>query len=482
MTQMIRAMTARLMGAVWRRSLVRTFALLSLITIAVITSVQVGVQWALLRRDLLEWERMHTAATIRSEALSALRADDFDRWNTPEAQERFARFFRVTLFNAEVLRVKIYGRDMTVIWSDEPQLLGTRSHDNAPLERAMAGETVAFLRPLRRSENAYERGFGQTVELYVPIAWSAGSTPGTARIVGVVEIYKDPARMLSNIVWDRWIVIATSVAGALVLYGALSWIVARAARDLERQADALRTTNAELRATQEQLRASERLAAIGEVSAAVAHGFRNPLANVRACAQVALDQTTEPASGYLRTITAEVDRLGAWLQAMLDYVRPFQLNPKTVDVNAVVTDLLETLRPRLGSGQVVVDRKLAPDLPAITADEALLQQALLGILENAIDAVRTGGTLVVETGDGMDEGRAVVYVAIGDNGEGIRPDRLAHIFDPFFTTKSRGTGLGLAITRKVIDQHRGRIEVQSQIGLGTTMRVTLPAADGQSTS
>jgi two-component system, NtrC family, sensor histidine kinase HydH len=478
MTRMIRGIRARWLGSFRRRSLLRTFALLSLVTIALITSAQVAVQWALLRRDLLEWERTHTAETIRSEALSALSAEDFGRWASPEAQERFARFFRLTLFNPEVLRVKIYGRDMSVVWSDEPRLLGARSHDNAALERALAGETVAFLRSLRQSENAYERGFGQTVELYVPIAWAAGSTPGTARVVGVVEVYKDPSRMLSNIVWDRFVVIATSVAGALVLYGALSWIVSRAARDLERQSEALRTANAELRATQEQLRASERLAAIGEVSAAVAHGFRSPLANVRACAQVALDDVTEPARGYLRTITAEVDRLGAWLQAMLDYVRPFQLSPKTVDVNGVITDLLETLRPRLADGRVTVERKLAPDLPAITADEALLQQALLAVLENAIDAIRTGGALVVETREGTDEGRPAVQVTIADSGEGIRPDRLPHIFEPFFTTKSRGTGLGLAITRKVVDQHSGRIEVVSQVGVGTTMRVILPV-DGR---
>src|SRR5713226_9735236 len=98
-------------------SLSRTFALLSLLTIAVITAVQVTVQWVLLREEVLEWERTRTAEEVRAAASSLLRAEDFARWQTPEAQARFERFFRA-LVNPEILRVKVYGADMRVIWSD----------------------------------------------------------------------------------------------------------------------------------------------------------------------------------------------------------------------------------------------------------------------------------------------------------------------------------------------------------------------------
>ena len=461
-------------------SLIRTFAVLSLIVIALITAAQIRVQWTLFHDDLVEWERTSTAETIRVDAAAALRAEDFSGWQTPEAQARFAHFFRLTLSHVEILRVKVYGPAMEVIWSDEPRLLGGRFPDNNHLRRALRGETVARLERAEKPENLYERGFATLVELYVPMTFP-GPTPGTEQMVGVVEIYKDPSRMFANLWRDRLVIIATSLGGAIVLYAALFWIVRRASRqlraqrrNLEAQTDALRRANDELRAAQVQLGAAERLAAIGEISATVAHGIRNPLASIRASAQVALDARSDEAllERYLRAIMTEADRLGRWLTALLDSVRPFEPRPGTVDVNGLVVTVIDLLEARAREHDVTVLTTLAPHLPALQGDEVHLQQALLGIVENAVEAVDRRGRVEVATARiDIPPG---IRIAVLDDGAGIPPERLPRIFEPFVTSKPRGTGLGLAIARKVVERHGGRVVVESKPAAGTCVSIVLP--------
>ena len=474
-----------------RGSLLRAFALLSFVTIALITAVQIAVQWQLLREDLLLWERTSTADAIRVQAAAVLAPEDFKDWDTPAARARFTEFFRLALSNPEILRVKLYGTDKRVVWSDEPRLLGERFEGNVHLAQALAGETVAILEEMaegNKPEHKYELGFASVVELYVPIVLHRGSAPGTAVVDGVVEVYKDPARRFVNITYHRLVIIGVSALGGLILYAALFWIVRRAARrmeaqqrDLARQADALRTTSEQLAATQQQLLVSERLAAIGEVSAAVAHGIRNPLASIRASAQVAADAAPGPFSSedrsrqdtYLRAIIDEVDRLGRWLTSLLDSVRPFQLDLGPVDLNGVLRDLLGILQRRLATARVTVDARLAADLPKLSADEVQLQQAFLGVLENAIEALPAGGTIHLTTEPAPGDPPAV-RIIVRDTGEGIPAERLAHVFEVLYTTKSRGTGLGLAITRKVAERHGGRVDIESRPGEGTTVTIRLP--------
>jgi signal transduction histidine kinase len=468
-------------------SLVRTFAILALLTIALITTVQVALQWTLLRADLLEWERVAAAEMIRAEARTTLAADDFARWQTDHAQARFENFFRVALARPEIRRVKIYGRDGRIVWSDEPRLRGARhGHEaTAVLKRALGGETIALLRSTGERAHARERGFAESIGLYVPLA-SASSTPGTARVIGVVEVDKDPGPLFRNFMRDRLVIVGTSLAGAAILYAALSWIVLRASRQIEmqqrardRQARELEAANAELRATQEQLRTTERLAAIGEVSAAVAHAIRNPLANIRASAQVALDAPDDghAARRYLDRIVGEVDRLGTWLEALLGFVRPLRLRRTAVDVNGAVDEALAMLDARLAAHRIAVERAFAADAPKVPADPALLRQAVLAVLENAVDAQPDGGRIQVRTGVAGAPAGSLVEIAVTDSGPGIAAEHVERVFEPFFTTKSRGTGLGLATARKIIEQHGGRADVESRPGAGTTVRLAFAVSE-----
>jgi len=458
-------------------SLSTTFAALSLLTIAVITTVQASVQWALLRHDLLERESVATGQIVRADADATLRPEDFTEWQTPDAVARFERFARRALLTPDIRRVKIYNSEMRVVWSDEPRLIGERFPDNERLARALQGETIVHLAAGGQPENRYEVDLEEAMEVYVPLVLS-GRTPGTARIAAVVEVYKDRSQAAASIARGQRTIIGTSMAGAVVLFLTLFGLVRRASRrlahqslDLARQSEALTIAHRELRATQEQLRQRERLAAIGEVSAAVAHGIRNPLANIQASSQVTMDTGT--GGRHLDRIISETDRLNRWLHSLLDMVRPFKVRLAPVGINALVSDVADLLRERATTAGITMDLALAPGAPTLLGDDVQLQQAVLSVIENALDALPPGGILTVRTERAAGD---TVAIVVEDDGPGIPPEERARVFEPFFTTKSRGTGLGLAITHKVVEGHRGTVTVEPRTPAGTRVRIVLPVS------
>jgi signal transduction histidine kinase len=240
------------------------------------------------------------------------------------------------------------------------------------------------------------------------------------------------------------------------------------------------STNDELRQVQGQLVAAERMAAIGEVVTAVAHGIRNPLANIRAAAQVAALDCWAPdnpsAMGRtLANIVTEVDRLEARLKELLQLVRPAERRNEAVDLNTVVRGALELTASRLTEARVVVDEHLAPELGRLLGDAPLLEQGLMGLIENAAQAMEDGGgTLTITTGTAGKGDRRRAFVEVCDTGPGIPASDLGRIFEPFFTTKAQGTGLGLAMARKFVDAHGGFITAGNQPSGGAIFRVMLP--------
>jgi len=254
--------------------------------------------------------------------------------------------------------------------------------------------------------------------------------------------------------------------------------VRRAARRLDDQHRALEEGNHELRAVQAQLLDAERMAAIGEVVTAVAHGIRNPLANIRAAAQVAaLDRepTGLAQKRLLTSIIGEVDRLEARLRELLRFVRPAERTREALDLNGVLRESLQMMAGRLNKAGLRLDEHLAPDLPRISGDAILLEQVFLSLIGNAIDAITGSGVITVTTGVDHDaSGQPLVFVEVRDTGVGIAGEA-TRLFQPFYTTKAQGTGLGLAIARKFTEAHGGTITVASRPGQGAAFRVTFPA-------
>ncbi len=242
----------------------------------------------------------------------------------------------------------------------------------------------------------------------------------------------------------------------------------------------LAETNRELRVARDQLVEAERLAAIGELSAAVAHGIRNPLAGIKTAAELAIRDTAadDPVRESFVDILGEADALESRISELLDFARPFAPNYAPNDVNEVVRGALHLLRRQLNERAITVDAIYADGLPPHELDDAQIEQVCLALVTNAIEAMPTGGTLRVRTalvaGDDPNGRASALVLTIGDTGHGIPAEQLPHVFRLFYTRKARGTGVGLATVKRIVDGHHGRIAVTSTPGVGTDFTITLP--------
>jgi len=238
------------------------------------------------------------------------------------------------------------------------------------------------------------------------------------------------------------------------------------------------------RLAQQRMAQTEKLAAVGQLAAGVMHEINNPLATILGCAEAlsrrAEDLTERERAGfeeYLQIIDTEVQRCRRIVDALLDLSRPKSKEMRRVDVNQLLEQTLFLLKHHDRFKRLGVRRQLAAELPQVSADPERLVQGFMALMLNAMDAMNSRGVLTVRSGRNPKRADELLIEFI-DTGSGIRDEELPKIFEPFYTTKQqgRGTGLGLSITYGIISDHRGRIEVESQVGVGSNFKVFLPIA------
>jgi signal transduction histidine kinase len=240
---------------------------------------------------------------------------------------------------------------------------------------------------------------------------------------------------------------------------------------------------------EERERLRDRLAALGEMAAAIAHEVKNPLASIEVMAGVLKRQVNdrEDALDILNDIIKEAKMANAIVVEVLEFVRPIQLQVERAALDEVLKDAITLAEGKMRRGAVSINTAIEPDVPELLADPHQLRQLFSNLMANAFEALGGEGHVDIrawllpgeEDSVGVDPQPPQIVVEIRDNGPGISPEDLERIFSPFFSTKPQGTGLGLAIVRNVVDAHDGRIDASSAPGRGTAFKVTLPVVPSE---
>jgi signal transduction histidine kinase len=249
----------------------------------------------------------------------------------------------------------------------------------------------------------------------------------------------------------------------------------------EHVARELASTLRQLEKAQAETRRTERLAALGQLSAGLAHEIRNPLGVIRGSAEMLSQKLRgdNPLTAELAEyILSETNRVSMMVSRFLDFARPLRLEKTRQNVATLADRALKTVAEQMPESKVAVERSYGDGLPEVQLDQALCEQALENLVRNAYEAMGDGGgTLRVTTAAVRTNGRAGAELRFTDTGPGIPAELHEQVFNPFVTTKKTGTGLGLSLVSKIVDEHRGTIRLESAPGGGACFIVFFPADD-----
>ncbi len=359
-----------------------------------------------------------------------------------------------------ILRINIYTTTRRVLWSTEDKLVGQTFNDNDELERALNGEIVAEMSYLTDANKAEHVALGNVdhyIEAYMPLHGTAPDRP----VVAVMEFYRLPLRLDDRLAAGSFAIWSGAVGAALLLFSVLYWIVQRAAQIIERQQDELANVAA--------------FAAVGQMSSAVAHSLRNPMAAIRSSAELWRSQLPQENQEVADDIMRDVDRMDSYVRDLLAYAQPEPYDLQVIDPQKVLAGIVDRHRHAAGRSGIVMTLSDALDGKArVKADFKLLEQALTTVVTNAIEAMGAGGQLTIAISRSM--ARGMVRLSFTDNGRGIAPEVLQHVSSRYFTTKPGGLGLGLVLTRGIIERFGGTFSIASTPDVGTTVTIDIPVA------
>lgn len=246
-------------------------------------------------------------------------------------------------------------------------------------------------------------------------------------------------------------------------------------------AEELTEANRQLERAQAEARRSERLAALGQLSAGLAHEIRNPLGVIKGSAETLnrkLENSNPLASELAGYISSEVNRASALVTRFLDFARPLRTETRPQRVTDLIDQALKSVADQWKGGPVVVDRQYQKDLLPVPLDENLCEQVFLNLAQNAYEAMGDrGGTFRIEVSATRSNGRKGVQVRLKDTGPGVPAEMREQIFNPFVTTKKTGVGLGLSIVSKIVDEHHGTIRLENSDGKGACFVIFFPAEE-----
>jgi len=303
----------------------------------------------------------------------------------------------------------------------------------------------------------------------------------TALASAAYGAYLIPVRAQYEITAESYYLLATR----MLFFFLAAILVNRFALDNRRQvriqkalSNTLEDTVRQLRRAEAEARRSERLAALGQLSAGLAHEIRNPLGVIKGSAEMLAQKVHQgqplaaELAGY---ISSEVNRLNELVARFLDFARPLQLDLHAQQITEIVDRAADSVRTQMPEAHVDVERQFAPDLPPVFVDERFCESIFSNLIANAYQAMNGTGTLRLSASPESPNGVSGVVVTVEDSGPGVSPEMREQIFNPFITSKKDGVGLGLSIVAKIVDEHRGWIRLDSDSAKGARFRVFLPS-------
>jgi two-component system sensor histidine kinase HydH len=360
----------------------------------------------------------------------------------------------------DILLATVFAQDRTVIWSTNPAMIGMRFADDEELDESFEMKVPVSSSYHKIDDERPEQMLLREpqllfIENYIPMF-----NADKSKVIAMVEIYKEPADLVERIqrgftsIW-----IATLVGGAAI-YLALFWIVRRAATLLQSQ--------------QKQLITNETFVALGEMSSAVAHSLRNPLATIRSSAELAQEVASQGAQKNIGDIINQVDRMSRWVRELLVSLRPMNDDCESVDLVLAIDDTLSAFEPLIKRSNVEV-RFTPQSVPPVVSQQVLLTQILNSLFANALEAMPKGGVLSVEI-ETPQPGQ--LSMTLSDTGKGMTKQQQQMVFKPFFTTKQGGLGVGLALVKRIMERFQGSVELASQEQEGTRVCLNFRVATG----
>ena len=380
------------------------------------------------------------------------------------------RVIKSTLHSFHVEMVTIYGTDNIIGYSFDSKRIGEINAGGVNYEKAMNQEATTKLIQ-KGSFIELFLGFPKETKIitFAPLMQEMSFAPSRPKdVIGVIEIIRDISDDYQQVFKLQGLVVISCSVVMGILFLTLRYVVKHGEQLLQARAE-------ERLKLEEKLRQAEHLSAIGEMTAGVSHEIRNPLGIIKSSAQLMKKkmEKMEIDSHIPNIIVEESQRLDHIIKDFLDFARPRKANLHTCSIKDIIDKNIAFISPQLEEQNIDIDLSLPPDLPPIMADPAMLYQAFLNILLNAVQANDEQGTISIV----VQKRTQYIHILFKDSGDGIDETLLKKIWSPFFTTKDYGTGLGLGIVKNIINAHMGEIHIRNSELSGAIVEILLPVKE-----
>lgn len=417
------------------------FGGIALIAITII----IGIIFSILLTDEIKNSSIKNAekinsAFIMSIAKNQLSEEDFNMDESNDKKDIFDRFFQ-KMKTEEMLRIKVWDKEGTIIYSDDKTIIGTNYGDNLRFQKSISGMITTEIKDPIDDENISETGYGQMMEIYIPI--SIKST----KPIGVIELYynmdtvNESINQLSTLIITNTLGMVSIIVSGIIIFSIIT----------------IRSSSKTIR--------EEKFSTIGKLSSRLAHDIRNPLTIIKTSVELIKNKNSNLSEYELEKI-AKIDnavyRISHQIENVLDFVRGKPLILEKQSLQKILDSVIEDL-PKHDKIKIEVNI----ETKEIQCDYEAMKVVLFNIIFNAIQAIKNEGKITVTAKNMKDH----TIITIQNDGPEIPKEELNKIFEPLFTTKQEGTGLGLVSCKSIIEQHKGTISVTNH---PTTFKITIP--------